>query len=376
MKVFKKIRKTKEKHKKNLLLKDEKMNIIIKAKKKRKNTFNIFSKNFLLKVLLPILILLYLFFIIFLISKRKRNSSKKNNNIINNNNSNNTIYNSDSFEYFACFCALARQENIYAKELIEFYSNLGVEKFIFGDNNLPNSEKLADVLQDYISKGTVDIIDVFGSTIGLSEFYQIIYEKYKTRCGWFLYFDFDEYLEIFFKKNEKITLKEFLSNEIFANCESILFNWLVYTDNDLVFYDNRTLIERFTTPNNGDRDNRIVKSVVRGNLSKIAFYPNTSNHVPSSNLSICNSKGNKITRYNPFTVFPIVYDYGYLKHFTTKTAEEFCIKMKRGRTRGKQYDIDERVKLFFGHNKYSEEKMKVFETTFNKSFKRPYIRKT
>ena len=100
---------------------------------------------------------------------------------------------------------------------------------------------MSDILQDYISNGIVDIIEIFGSTIGQSEFGQDIYEKYKTRCGWFLYFDFDEYLELFFKKNRKKSLQQFLSNQIFSNCESISFNLLIYTDNDLIFYDNRTV---------------------------------------------------------------------------------------------------------------------------------------
>ena len=289
----------------------------------------------------------------------------------NNTNKADVPFNNTNKTNFACFCTLARQENKYAIELIKYYINLGVEKFIFGDNNLPNTEKLSDILQDYISNGTVDIIEMFGSNLGLSEFGQSIYEKYKTRCRWFLYFDFDEYLEIFFKKNEKLNLKQFLSNPIFSKCESILFNWLIYTDNELIFYDNRTLVERFTTPNMVNRDNKIVKSIVRGNLNKIIFQCNASNHVPHKNLSICDSKGNLIDqkRYNPFFVNPPVFDYGYLKHFTTKTAEEYCIKIKRGRTRGFKYDINERVNLFFYHNKFSEEKLKVFENMFNKTFK-------
>ena len=40
--------------------------------------------------------------------------------------------------------------------------NLGVDKFVFVDNNLPNTEKLSDVLQDYIDNGIVDIIEKFG----------------------------------------------------------------------------------------------------------------------------------------------------------------------------------------------------------------------
>ena len=67
-----------------------------------------------------------------------------------------------NFTYDACFVALGREENKYVRELVEYYSKIGVEKFIFGDNNLPNTEKLSDVLQDYIKDGIIDIIELFG----------------------------------------------------------------------------------------------------------------------------------------------------------------------------------------------------------------------
>ena len=101
------------------------------------------------------------------------------------------------FKYFACFCSVARKENLYTRELIQYYVNIGFEKFIFRDNNLLNSEKLSDVIQDYNDNGTVDIIDIFGSSIGQSEFFTNIYEKYKTQCAWIAFFDFDEYLKIY-----------------------------------------------------------------------------------------------------------------------------------------------------------------------------------
>ena len=134
------------------------------------------------------------------------------------------------------------------------------------------------------------------------------------------------------------------------------------------------ILKRFTTPNFFNRDNVHVKSIVRGNLNKIIFYAKASNHVPSKNLSICNSKGNLINpeKYNPFEISPPIFDYGYLKHFTTKTAEEYCVKMKRGNPRGQKFDFNERVRLFFYHNKFTNEKLKVFENTFNMSFNLPY----
>ena len=183
-------------------------------------------------------------------------------------------------EYFACFCAKARKENKYARELVLYYSKIGVDKFIFGDNNYIGVEKLADVLQDFVDDGLVDIYEIFGSDIGQAEFTQNMYKKYNKKCNWFLFFDFDEYLEEHFEDNKPIRLQDFLKNNIFDKCESVLYNCLMYTDNDLIHYDNRTLLERFTTPNYGNNANHYVKSIVRGGLNKIIFYPKKSNHVP------------------------------------------------------------------------------------------------
>ena len=71
------------------------------------------------------------------------------NSILLENNNNSTINdnnNKSNFEYFFCFCALGKKENLYSRQLISYYLNLGVEKFVFGDNNDPNTEKLSDVL--------------------------------------------------------------------------------------------------------------------------------------------------------------------------------------------------------------------------------------
>ena len=41
---------------------------------------------------------------------------------------------------------MGRKENLYARELIEYYKTIGFDKFINNDNNLPNTEKFSDVL--------------------------------------------------------------------------------------------------------------------------------------------------------------------------------------------------------------------------------------
>lgn len=297
----------------------------------------------------------------------------KDNNIVSNINTTNIELNSTSinktnkFQYYCCFCGMGKKENLYSRELISYYINLGVEKFVFGDNNLPNTEKLSDVLQDYISNGTVDILEIYGSAIGQGEFYGVMYEKYKEKCEWLTFFDFDEYLVMEFEEGKYLKLKEYLSNPMFDNCEAIVFNWLMYGDNDLVYYDNRSSIERFTKPDYSNYANKFVKTIVRGNLTKKVFIPGRTHHRPSPEINLCNSMGKQPENY-PDCVEPPVHKYAYIMHFNTKTADEYADKIRRGYPGNHFENEDERVNLFFRHNKFTEEKLKVFEKKLNRSF--------
>ena len=238
-------------------------------------------------------------------------------------------------------------ENRYTRELISYYQSIGVDKFVIADNNLPNTEKFTDVVQDYIDNGTVDYIDVIGQLENYEFYYEMIYQKYKNKCEWVMFFDFDEYLVMLSEEGKKIGLKEYLSNKKFDKCEAIEFNWLMYGDNDLVYYDNRTSIERFTKPNYENIYNKFVKSMIRGGLNKTAFYPKQSIHKPDKNISTCKPDGEMPTTFSFDTLIPPEFKYGYLIHFNTRTAEEYVGKIKRGYAGNRYEQFDERVDLFF-----------------------------
>ena len=93
------------------------------------------------------------------------------------------------------------------------------------------------------------------------------------------------------------------------------------------------MLKRFTKPDFKNPDNVIVKTIVKGNLSIPIFEPKKSNHVPIKNLYICDSKGDKVNSYNPFSIRPANFDYAYVIHLSTKTAEEYVEKTKKGKTR-------------------------------------------
>ena len=72
---------------------------------------------------------------------------------------------------------------------------------------------------------------------------------------------------------------KYILSEIFNKCQTVFFNWIIYNDNNLIRYDKRNLLERFTNPtirvNTG-------KSFVRGNIKSL-IIPST--YIPGIKVS-------------------------------------------------------------------------------------------
>jgi hypothetical protein len=143
-----------------------------------------------------------------------------------------------------CLCTIGKKENLYATEFVEHYKKIGYDKIFIYDNNDIDDEKPEDVLQDFIKSNFVEIIDIRGFRSAQLPSYNLCYEKYRNQFDYITFLDFDEFIII--QKNKSIN--DYLYDSKFDKCESILLNWEMYGDNDLVKYDNRTMIERFTKP--------------------------------------------------------------------------------------------------------------------------------
>ena len=58
-----------------------------------------------------------------------------------------------------CLCTLGKNENRYARQFVEHYKNLDIDKIFVYDNNDISGEKFEEVLQDYIDNGYVEILN-------------------------------------------------------------------------------------------------------------------------------------------------------------------------------------------------------------------------
>ena len=209
---------------------------------------------------------------------------------------------------------IGRQENKYAREWVEHHLRVGFHHIFIADNNHDGEEHFEDVLGDFVTKGRVTILNYRNKVAYQRQAYATIYAKYQKDYDWMAFFDFDEFLDI-----RKGTLQELLSVSPFM--PAVRINWECYGDNGLVIYDDRPCWERFSKPlphplhvqYKSHAENDHVKSIVRGGLGNICFKHNP--HV--------------IGDMSPFREYD-PNDRAVLRHYITKTAEEWLWRSKRG----------------------------------------------
>ena len=260
-----------------------------------------------------------------------------------------------------------RLENRYAIEFVEYYKNLGFSHIFICDNNHDGEEYFEDVLQQYIDEGFVTI-ENYRNKEGIQvqiylEMYNKISENYDY--DWIAFFDFDEFLTLVEDNN----IKEYLNRDCFKNYNQILINWKTYGDNNLIEDDGRPCLERFTIPLNIDSIshfvgynnlenvpvNMLCKCIIRTKLN----ISNWTVHyfLDLENQFTCNNCGEHI-KANWY--IDINYNLAYIKHFITKTIDEWINnKCKRGTGARDFYSFNKlyTIDTFFNYNKKTIEKV-------------------
>ena len=269
-----------------------------------------------------------------------------------------------------CLCVIAKNENLYAKEYVDYYMKIGYDNIFLYDNNDINGEHFEDVINDYIKNGFVKIIDWRQrnrSSFPQLEAYKDCYQRNKKIYNWLSFFDMDEFLEI----NKKYrTIYDFFNDKIFENCKVIKINWLTYTNNKNLYYENKPLQERIKTSNSNESISNHIKSTIKGNLN-VNYWENAENaHSSKLNITCCSSSGKRISFDSPF-LKPPDYTNAKLKHYWYKSFEEFCLKFRRGRVSVpeeiRQEYIYKGYKYLFLNSKNDKEKHKIIKKIFNDS---------
>ena len=267
-------------------------------------------------------------------------------------------------------CTIARMENDYIREWVEYNKNIGFTNICLFDNNYDGEQDFRDVIGDYIDSGFVILKDYRNRTECQLEAYTECYAEYGDKYDWIAFFDSDEFITLVTYGS----VLEYLSDPVFNGYVVIKLNWVFYGDNDMLYNDGRGVLERFKYPLpiyhptwRNNEQNCIAKSIVRGSQkirlnqedSGFVFLnPHTTNLYPA-----CNNNGDSLLR-NYTSSIPINYSLAHLRHYSAKTAREFCNKLRRGfpdqifdKSRWETAIVDS----FFSINDITPEKVQIFK---------------
>ena len=200
------------------------------------------------------------------------------------------------------------------------------------------------------------------------------YRENKFFFNWFIFYDMDEFIHL---KNFN-NIKKYLTKSDFDKCNIIYLNHVVHTDNNQIYYYNKSLFERFPKIENFMNANYsyyprrvlkdITKIIIRGNLSKIQMgNPHFLDNNPGN---CCNGYGIIINQSSIHLNPPDHKNY-YFDHFYFKSSEEYLHKLDVGDVffGGKRGYHLYWFQIYFAFNEITKEKLDYFENKTNINLK-------
>lgn len=214
-------------------------------------------------------------------------------------------------------CLIAKDENSYLKEWLDYHILLGVEHFWIYDND--STVPLAESVEEYLEDGWVTVIPVHGKGMQLYAYDHCI-RTYGQYSQWIGFIDTDEFIVPKTGKN----IPEFLADyDDFGGLalSSLFFgsggNQSRPACGQICGYHIRAPEDLST--------NRLVKSIVQP--ARVIFPLSPHSFLFSEGNHCVNELGNRVdTQFFPCSVTKI-----QLNHYFTRSADEWKEKMARGR---------------------------------------------
>lgn len=227
----------------------------------------------------------------------------------------------DKDKYIVCACV--KNEDRYITEWVEHYKKLGFDKIILADNNEDNTI-LPNILKVYLDEGFVEIFDCHDIVSLQLPVYACLANEKNYKC--LACFDADEFLEISPLYRD---VKEFLND---TNGDCVLVNWLMYGPDGQIVETEGNVQERFKNPVypiSLFKENMFFKPIIKDSCPQGSF---TSSHeIIFDGEEGVYDFGGYCTGKTAFQVsYPVRYKKAWLKHYYTKSFNEYLEKIRRG----------------------------------------------
>lgn len=220
-------------------------------------------------------------------------------------------------------CVIAKKENAYVNEWVNYHLSLGFDKIYLYDNNDDDYPYVGDFID------SLDRVEIIKWSVDPNRFinqelsYKDFIDKYSQLYDWCAFIDIDEFIHI-----DATDIKEFLGR--FSGDDNIALGWHNFGDDDIIESDESVPVrERFKTQKI-TMDFAIYKTIC--NLKKHPNYRVCSMHFiadddteigasyVNSNMEKvkCNVDGRMECSYND-----VMKNKCYIEHYQTKSLAEF-----------------------------------------------------
>lgn len=246
--------------------------------------------------------------------------------------------------------AIAKNEDEYIKEWLDYHLNLGFDTIIVADND----DEL--VLSGYSSDRIV--IEDFTGVKGVQpKAYSSMFKRYRKQYDWIFFCDIDEFLVI----EDGRDVKTFLSS--YPEAEVVRLCCKHFTDNDDidVLDGNYNVFDRFKTPVPMPDHDRYVKSFIRTNI-KLPMPYIYGHGIYNSSLKAVDALGNPCPN-DQQKIDRIVHKVAWVNHYRTKTIGEYMRqKYARGGSNNNPTRYSDWESYFFVTNTRTFEKVEYAKT--------------
>jgi Domain of unknown function. len=233
------------------------------------------------------------------------------------------------YKHEVVLCAVAKNEEAYIEEWVIHHLSIGFEKIYIYDNN-DESGKLSSLLKQYIDQDKVHIINSSGINPVQFWAYMHFVNTNKKDIKWAAFIDVDEFIEL----EDHLNIHEFVNS--YKDAEVIVLSWLGYGANNKIWKEEGNLKSRFPEPATIDpmfiNFPTHVKSITRIQHIRKFLTP----HMPKikgkrkRDRVVFNAIGQRVL-INPSYPFTVpVYKNAYIKHYFTKSYEEWLEKVSKG----------------------------------------------
>jgi hypothetical protein len=205
-------------------------------------------------------------------------------------------------------CCIAKNEDLYINEWINYHLNLGFSKIYIYDNSFKN------LLKD-LNSNKIKVIHYPGACKQYLAYNDFL-KTYSFNHMYAAIIDCDEFIVL--KKHDNIN--HFL--EDYNIDTGICINWKLFGSNGHIKYSSEPVLERFTMCQNDL--NIHVKCIIK--CCNVFEYNNP--HCPTNYFGSIKDTNNNII-IGPFNSTG-TYDVAQINHYFTKSKEEFELKRLRG----------------------------------------------